>query len=391
MEEKYQRATQELKQQEEETYMLRDNAEKDAMKKAEETIQAERKQREKEFERREQKLKADIQCKINDVNAEITEVNAKIISHNYDISQSVDDKITIKQQELELQSCKKLIEKLLGRPIQHTDFEFESERDDEQKEQVKVNEDQNFIIQELIDGEIQRNDFAEDSTSVFDSNNNSQWTEIGHVVIEENSDLENMVFNEDCARKLSQYLKEKQGIQICEDGLIIYKGIKTNLVAMRILEQKDYTYKNIYRFYSNTMVIPIQSIVTILNLIGNINRKVCGCEVKNKKPIEIQFDCIICSSKKHNDGKEHKFTEIEDEIYILNYHNESQTSFKNITDYLFKGLNCTTRDMSQEEKDRLEKEAFVKHFQYCDENNDDIIKKMKKISLDAEQDIGLDK
>lgn len=387
MEREYQNVSDELKQKEIEVFRLRDEAEKDALQKANKTIKDEREKMNQDFESRERKLRDEVKQKIEQseekyrreidaTNAEIDEINNRIIAHNFSIAEAEDSKWTIEQQTIELENYRKIIEQLLGKPIEETDFKFEQV---EEKDQLNINSKQNFTMQELTDGEILKNAFAKNSGSVLNISNSVQWAEVGQLVIERNN-IEKFMFREENAEKLSRYLQQKKGVKIYEDGLIIYEGDKVSIIAIRVREKENDIYKNMYKFYANTTVIPIQSLISIMNLIGNINLKVCDCKIKAKNPIEMELECIIYSNKEHKDGKEHCFEKIEDNIYVLNYRNKSKMTFREITDYLFKELNCSTKDISQEEKEKLEKEAFIKHTQYVRNKNPNIIGKVNKIS-----------
>lgn len=387
-EEKLQKSYQEkdkaLKKREEETELLRQNAEKDAMQKAEEAFAIERTQLHEEFKQKEDTLRKEIQQKIKISNEAIKQVNEKITNFNYDITQMQLNECIIKQQEEELKEYKRLVEQLLGRPIEESDFKTMTEK--EEKLSLTINENQNYVPQDLDSNEIQTNNFTNNDMSVFDTSKEKQWTEIGHLVIEKSKEKEKFAFSKVSAENLSKYLSNKKNIQICKDGLVIYNGVNTNIVAVRMIEKTEDGYTNLYKFYSNTMVIPVQSLVTIMNLVGNINKKVCGCEIKKlRQPIEMELGCIICSNKKHKNGKEHQFEELEDEIYVLRYKNESQNSFKAITDYLFQELNCSTKEMSQKEKERIEKQALVTHMRYVEEKNENILDKISILDVEEEE------
>ena len=185
-EEKLQKSYQEkdkaLKKREEETELLRQNAEKDAMQKAEEAFAIERTQLHEEFKQKEDTLRKEIQQKIKISNEAIKQVNEKITNFNYDITQMQLNECIIKQQEEELKEYKRLVEQLLGRPIEESDFKTMTEK--EEKLSLTINENQNYVPQDLDSNEIQTNNFTNNDMSVFDTSKEKQWTEIGHLVIE---------------------------------------------------------------------------------------------------------------------------------------------------------------------------------------------------------------
>lgn len=384
MQEEYDKKNEELIARENETKRLRENAQQDAIQKAQEVIEEEKRKTQQLFNQKAEEQNRKVEEKIEQANMQIEENNKqldqKLTDYNHIKMSKVDSEKLLEQARRDLTKSKVLLEKLLGRQILPSDFEMESEQ---QEEKVEIDENKSFKIEETIEGEIQRKG---NLNSVFDISSSDSWIQIGEVQIEENEDKQKLKFTKEASEKLANILTSEryreQNTSICDDGIVIYQGINNKIVAIRVITQEE-KYKNKYQFYSNTTVVPIQACRMIANLVVNLNA--CNVNIVGKEPIKMQLNCLLCSNKQHTNNKECTFEKIDEKIYYLKYENKKERSPVKIGQYLIgeEGINCSIKGIDKNELEEIEKKAFIKH---CEIKNGQAKEKIDKIKeIDCEK------
>lgn len=378
MQTEYDKKNEELITRENETKRLRETAEEDAIQKAQEVIEEEKRKTEELFNQKAEELNKKVEERIQQVNAQIDEnnkiVDEKLTDYNHIKMAKDDAQKLLQQSEKDLIKSKQLLEKLLGREILPSDFEMEGK---EQEENVEIDENKTFKIQETIEGEIQTKG---NSNSVFDISSSDSWIQIGEIQIEENEDKEKLKFNGEASEKLGNILTgekyKQQNTMVCDDGIVLYQGFNNKIVAVRVINKEAEQYQNKYQFYSNTTVVPLQAIKMIANIVGNLNA--CGINIVGKKPISMQLNCLVYSNKQHKNTKEATFEEIDENVYYLKYQNKTEKIPLKIAECIIsqKGINCSTKGMTKEELDGVEKKAFIKH---CEIKNGSMKEQIDKI------------
>lgn len=213
LEEQYQRKQKELMQKEEETERLRENAERDAMEKAKEKIKEERRKAEEELNQKVEKLNEEIEERIKKANEETERnnksVEEKMTEYNYTKAKKEYLQELIEEKEEDIKRQKLLLEKLLGRELQRSDFEKQTEETEELEETntLEIDETRNFTIKEEIQGEIQVQDNSNGS-SVFDISSDANWTQIGKIQIEEKDEKEKFKFVRRSFSKFRKYINK---------------------------------------------------------------------------------------------------------------------------------------------------------------------------------------
>lgn len=372
MQKKYDKKNAILEKEQEETRILRENAQEDAIKVAEQRIKEER-----------DELSRQLEEKIKTVNEQIQQknrvVNEKITDYDYIKSKKEHVERILEEKEKDITKQKLLLEKFLGREILPEDFEEE-----EEEKKIEIDEAKNFTVQSNIEGEIQLQTNG-NSNSIFDISSSNNWIQIGQIVLEESESKKQFKFTEVHSEKLGRILTtekyKKQKTMLCKDGIALYQGSNNKLVAVRVIEQKEDRYQNTYKFYSNTMVTPIQAFIMIVNFVGNLNA--CGVNIVEKKPIQMELDCLICSDREHVNTPECKFENIDENIYYLKYKNLTEKRPSLIAEFLLgkKGINCSIKNSTQEELENLEKKAFIKHCELETGTKNEKIEKIKEIEL----------
>lgn len=376
MQAEYDKKNEELIARENETNKLREDAQKDAIQRAQEVIEEEKRKTEELFNQKAEELNRKVEEKVKQVNAQIDEnnkkVDEKLTDYNYVKMAKDDAQKLLKQSEKDLIKSKQLLEKLLGREILPSDFEINSE----EQEDVGVDENKAFKVQETIEGEIQTKG---NSNSVFDISSSDSWIQIGEIQMEENEDKEKLKFNDEASEKLGNILTseryKEQNTRVCDDGIVLYQGISNKIIAIRVITKEE-KYKNKYQFYSNTTVVPIQACRMIANLVGNLNA--CKVNIIGKEPIKMELNCLLCSNKEHTNTKECTFEKIDEGIYYLKYQNQKERSPVKIGEYLIgkEGINCSIKGINESELVAIEKKAFIKH---CEIKNGEVKEKIDKI------------
>lgn len=377
MQEEYDKKNEELIARENETKRLRENAQQDAIQKAQEVIEEEKRKTQQLFNQKAEEQNRKVEEKIEQANKQIEEnnkqLNQKLTDYNHIKMSKEDNEKLLEQARRDLTKSKGLLEKLLGRQILPSDFEMESK---EQEENVEIDENKSFKIQETIEGEIQTKG---SSNSVFDISSSDSWIQIGEIQIEENKDKEKLKFTNEASEKLGNILTseryKEQNTSICDDGVVIYQGINNKIVAIRVITQEE-KYKNKYQFYSNTTVVPIQACRMIANLVVNLNA--CNVNIVGNNPIKMELNCLLCSNKRHTNNKECTFEKIDEGIYYLKYENKKERSPVKIGQYLIgeEGINCSIKGIDKSELEEIEKKAFIKH---CEIKNSQAKEKIDKI------------
>lgn len=383
MQAEYDKKNEELIARENETNKLREDAQKDAIQRAQEVIEEEKRKTEELFNQKAEELNRNVEEKVKQVNAQIDEnnkkVDEKLTDYNHVKMAKDDAQKLLKQSEKDLIKSKQLLEKLLGREIIPSDFET----DREEQEDVEVDDNKAFKVQETIEGEIQTKG---NSNSVFDISSSDSWIQIGEIQMEENEDKEKLKFNVEASEKLGNILTgeryKEQNTKVCDDGIVLYQGLNNKVVAVRVINKEAEQYQNKYQFYSNTTVVPLQAIRMIANTVGNLNA--CGVNMVSKKPIDMELSCLLCSNKQHISTKEATFEEIDENIYYLKYQNKTEKIPLKIAEYIIgkEGINCSTKGIEKEELDGIEKKAFIKHCEIKNGSKKEQIDKIKEITYE---------
>ena len=374
----------ELEQREEETQRLRKNATKDAKEIADSQLEEERKQLSEAFEEREKRLNEKVKSQIDEANAQIEEMNiavdTKITDYNFIKAKKQELEEILTEKEKELMEVKRQLEKFLGREIVESDFNTAQVEDEEN--QLKISGNKGFVMQYQENGEIQKIE-TENSRSVFDYSDGQNWSIIGEIVLERNEDQSKFNFTTECTKKMGKILTGKnydnQKTVLCDDGIVLYQGTNNRTIAVRIIEKEGKIYKNLYRFYSNSMVTPIQAFKMIINLVLNTNA--CGTNIITKDIVEMRLKSLICSNKKHTSNDMCEFEQIEEGIYYLKYENTTEKSPSVIAKKLIgeEGLNCSTKGIQEEELRMIEEKAFIKHSEIINGEEMEKIDKIKEI------------
>ena len=332
----------------EETEELRMNANKDAIENAKIALESDR-----------EKLENELNEKIEKINGEIRECNLSTIN----IAEKSE---TIKIYEEELQEHKKLLEKLLGRPVKEEDFGIED------KEEIISSDDKGEFKQINDESqEIQKNGIFNRTGSVFENTTNGIWINFGEITLEKCLN-KNTIFNNSFLKNFLECYEEKG---IYEDGFIVYQGTKTNIIAVRMLEKcSEESYKNKFVLYSNSTVLSRYSLLDVCNFIKNLSlggkyvSDVIEINGKQKKinrsiPIEANLNCRIYSEKKIFDTKSENSTmnKIENNQYSFTYENKKNTKFFQIAKEIFDITKCSRKDVSFEEIVKDEQEAYILH------------------------------
>lgn len=383
LQKEYQEKEEDLERREEETKTLRENAQRDAIDEANKKIEEERRKLQEQYEEKVKKINEEIQQQIDMANEQIQQANMdvdkKITDYNFIKAKKRELEELLQEKENELIKIKKRLEELLGRQVVETDFIDIAE----DEKQLTINDNKSFVVQDDEDGEIQKI-HTDNERSVFDYSNGQNWSMIGEIVLEKNCDRSKFAFNSECAEKMGKMLTnekmKKQKSVICDDGIVLYQGEHNRTIAVRIIEQEGNKYKNLYRFYSNTMVTPIQAFKSIVNLVLNVNA--CGTNIVTNDIIDMKLKCLIYSNKNHLNSKICKFEQLEEGLYYVEYENKTQRVPKIIAKSLIEedGLNCSTAGITDEELEIVEKKTFIKHSEIMNEEKMEIIEKIKKIS-----------
>lgn len=379
----YEEKEEDLKRREEETRTLREKAQSDAIDEANKKMEEERRKLQEEYEAKVKKINEEIQQQIDTVNEQIQKTNMdvdkKITDYNFIKAKKRELEELLQEKEDELMKIKKKLEQLLGRQVVEADFIDASE----EGKQLTISDNKSFVVQDDETGEIQRI-HTSNGISVFDYSNGQNWSIIGEIILERNSDKSKFTFNSECAEKMGKVLTneklKKQNPVICDDGIVLYQGENNRTIAVRIIEEEDNNYKNLYRFYSNTMVTPIQAFKSIINLVLNANA--CGTNIITNDIIDMRLKCLIYSNKNHLNSKICKFEQLEEGLYYVEYENKTEKSPSTIAKSLIgeSGLNCSTSGMKDEELETIEKKAFIKHSEIMNGKRMEIMGKIKKIS-----------
>lgn len=382
LQKEYENKEEDLERREEETKKLRESAQSDAIDEANKKIEEERRKLEEQYEKKVKKINEEIQQQIDMVNEQIQQANIavdkKITDYNFIKAKKRELEELLQEKEKELMKIKKKLEELLGRQIVETDFIDASE----EERQLTINDNKSFVVQDDENGEIQRI-HTDNEMSVFDYSDGQDWSMIGEIVLEKNCNQGNFVFNSKCAEKMGKMLTnekmKKQKSVICNDGIVLYQGEHNRTIAVRIIEQEGNKYKNLYRFYSNAMVTPIQAFKSIVNLVLNVNA--CGTNIVTNNVIEMRLKCLIYSNKNHLNSKICRFEQLEECLYYVEYENKTQIDPRKIAKNLIgeDGLNCSTAGITDEELEMIEKKAFIKHSEIMNEERMEIIERIKKV------------
>lgn len=366
LDKEYKQKSDELEKLRKETEDLRANADADALKKAKEELKDDREKLEIEIKEKKQELIELLYVRKTEINRQVEEVNNQIRVNNLKTINSQEKQETIEIYEQELQECKKLLKKLLGRPVTEKDFVTENKQD----ETILVGDNGKFETVSDESQEIQENNIFNKEGSVFENSNNGMWIDIGEIILE-NTINRKMIFDNNFLRKLIETY-EKKGIY--KDGIVIYKGSKITIIAVRVLEKNDEksNYSNKFKFYANTTVLPKYSLLDVCNFINYITpggKYISdSIEINGKtkrlvfsKPIGMKLNCMIYSEEKYPESQNSNISKIEDNEYLLSFENIKHTQFPKIAEDIFNITNCSRKDIPFEVLNKNEQEALILH------------------------------
>lgn len=304
-------------------------------------------QKEQEYAERETAL----QGRIDEVNRQIESTNARINNANFQMLEV--QEIKSRNQELEsfFAEYKKVLEKLLGRSI--TDEELSNILRDIKKQRKTAQTTTETIA---TDG-IQPIKCANNGRSVFEYSNTGNWTEIGQLVLESKSTVNEFRFTDN---KILALISKSGNIEVGKDGMVLEKGIKNNIIAVRIVIKEGDKYKNVYKFYSSSQVVPVYQFLSIANFILHIfqtDMKILGKESK------ASLECLVSSDKKYKSVKGCTFEKIDDGIYHLKYENSTYKDLKQLAMDIYVKLRCSKKGIPEEKISEIEQNAFIKSLQ----------------------------
>lgn len=307
----------------------------------EKLVREAKKQAEEEFEPKKQQL-------IDDVNRQIQLANARINNANFQMAE-----LGERNQKLELffAEYRKVIERLLGRNI--TDDELLNIAK-EIKEKREIDETIKETV--IIDG-IQPINCANNGRSVFEYSNTGTWTEIGELVLESKSSDKEFRFTDN---KILVLISKSGNIEVGKDGMVLEKGIKNNIIAVRIVIKEKEKDKNVYRFYSSSQVVPVYQFLSIANFILHIFQT----DIKVlKKESKATLECLLSSDKAYTSVKGCTFEKMDDCLYHLKYENSSYKDLKELAIDMYSHLGCSKKGIPKEKITEIEKNAFIKSLQ----------------------------
>lgn len=379
----------ELERLEKEVNTLRENAQKDAREGAEKYIEI--KERELEEKRKQleqenievQRLRKTAQKdaertanekiaqKKAELQALIEQTNDQIISHNVKLADIQNLQGVIESNKEELNRYKSYIEKVLGRPI----------RDDElyeiNNETISTGGSGEFQQSQADNGIIQSNIIFNERNSIFDVAQDGTWIDIGEIVLENRED-KNMIFNSDLLRKLIEKYATNGKYK---DGVVIYNGDKIKIIAVRyIQEEKDKQdgskYKNKFKFYATSTIIPKYALLDICNFIKAINPD--GSYVPNSinmngkkyrinfgKAINASLECMLYTTEdyKKESGSSYTMTKQNTGCYLFSYKNTQHKNLKDIATEVYSITKCSKKDVPPSKIQECENMAYLRHSQ----------------------------
>ena len=208
--------------------------------------------------------------------------------------------------------------------------------------------------------------------SVFDNSVNGIWINVGEITLEKRSN-KNVIFSYDFLRDL---LDVYQDNGIYKDGIVIYKGSKINIIAVRVLEESDEKgkYSNKFKFYANSTVLSKYSLLDLCNFINYLTPG--GKYIPNavemngtqkslvfSTPIGMNLNCMIYSEEKYPESQDKNkvVNKIEDKEYLFSYRNVEHKKFSKIAEDIFHITNCSRKGIPLEVLRRNEQEAYILH------------------------------
>ena len=364
LEKEYVEKSDELEELRKETEKLRENAEADALKKAREKLESDRRILAAKIEEKRKKLTQLLDTRKAEIEKQIAEANSQIRKSNLDTIDIQEKQETINIYEQELLRYKKLLEKLLGRPVKEDDLEVE----DKKEETIFIGDNGEFKETKSELQEIQENNIFNRNGSIFDNSENGMWVDIGEITLE-NKNNKNMIFNNNFLRRLLEVYEEKG---IYKDGIVIYKGSKINIVAVRVIEESDEknSYSNKFKLYANSTVLPKYSLLDVCNFINyltpggkylsdTIEINGVSKRLSFSKPIGTKLNCMIYSKEKYPTNN--TISKIDDNEYVLSYENSCHTKFSKIAEDIFGITKCSRKDIPFYVLSENEQEAFILH------------------------------
>lgn len=218
--------------------------------------------------------------------------------------------------------------------------------------------------------ETKKEEFITDS--IFDISGTGTWYEIGYMILEKAKEKKSFIFSDD--KILSYYTEDKR----YPDGIIIEKGKKTSIIAVREILEKDGMYESLVRFYSDSRVVPIYNLLGVLNFILHIHQT--GFNVKDKKQAKgIKIKCLVYSEKSIENTL---YKEDSIGTYLLTYKDNKYTNIGVLAQTLYKSMHCSKKGISNDIIDRTENVAlqksmqiegkgeYIENIQYLSENDD---------------------
>ncbi len=385
----FQNREKELERLEKEVNTLRQNAQKDAKEGAEKYIRIKEKELEEKTKQLEKEM-AEVQMlretaredaerianekiaqKKAEVQALIEQTNNEIIRHNINLADFQNLQGVIASNEEELKRYKKFIEKVLGRTIRDDEL---YETNDETISTVGSGE---FQQSQVDNGIIQSNIIFNESNSIFDVAQDGTWIDIGEIVLENRQD-ENVIFNSDLLRKLIERYATNGKYK---DGIVIYNGSKIKIIAVRyIQEEKDKQdgskYKNKFKIYTTSTIIPKYAFLDICNFIKALNPDggyvpnsidVNGkkCRINFGKVINASLECMLYTTEDYQkeSGSSYTMTKQDAECYLFSYKNTQHKNLKDIATEVYSITKCSKKDVPLSKIQECENMAYLRHSQ----------------------------
>lgn len=287
----------------------------------------------------------DLSQKIEKANTEIELTNQKIEKENYNFAQLLASNERVKNLEELLKLYKSVLEKFTKKEMTLQEL-YDIIREDKKNINNKLN----------IEGEIQKTNLY-NNRSIFEYTNTGSWYELGYINLGKKTSNDKFNFTENKTLSLlSHYPVES----VYSDGILLEKGEKINVVAVKVYLQSNDT--NIYKFFSDSEIISIYNLLSIANFILHIHQT--GFKpTANKQEKEFKLKCLVYSDKKHRNSKNCIFKVNENNIYTLEYSDDNYDNIGILAQELYQNLNCSKKNVSPDSIRKADKIAFSRGMQ----------------------------
>ena len=294
------------------------------IQKAKEEVSSYKEDKLTEIRQKEEKLNQ----RIEKTNAEIELTNQKIEKENYNSAQLLASNERVKKLEELLEVYKSVLEKITKKEMTLQEL-YDIIREDKKNLNNKLN----------IEGEIQKTS-AYSNGSIFEHTNTGSWYELGDINLGEKTGNDKSNFTEDKNLSLlSHYPTES----VYSDGILLEKGEKINIVATRVYLKSNDT--NIYKIFSDSEIISIYNLLSVTNFILHIHQT--GFKpTTNKQEKGFNLKCLVYSDKKHKNSKNCIFKVNGNNIYNLEYSDDSYANIGILAQELYQNLNCSKKNIS---------------------------------------------